>query len=382
MDEQRGIAQPSSRLPEDGSVLATHEKLELASQHALTAHETEPCLRAQEMDEGQVSSSVQVAAVSFWSTMFLLSLRQLLKQPELFGVVDLQSIKQILASLANSKLNTLPKELLQTLRSLPQLKSLLRGILGVSLALLSYCPIGRLAFGRPLRRQLVRLTSHLKDFSGATKLVELALQITGSRQATLALLNTLLLPMLISRLRKRAVSSSSWLAGRLASTLASLHGILTVGSGVALYSILRPKHLVPTNPWKKEPSFHLAHPFQSESKRIGVLFCNLGSTKTPQPADVEVFLREFLSDARVVEILPAVWKSVLNAIILPVRRFTSGKLYQRLFETMMEGTGGKSPLLYFTDNLVASVQTCLGKDFHVAAGMRYSLIVYVCSVFS
>jgi hypothetical protein len=53
--------------------------------------------------------------------------------------------------------------------------------------------------------------------------------------------------------------------------------------------------------------------------RIGVLIVNLGTPDATDAGSVRRYLREFLSDARVIENQGLVWKFVLNAIILPRR---------------------------------------------------------------
>ena len=53
--------------------------------------------------------------------------------------------------------------------------------------------------------------------------------------------------------------------------------------------------------------------------RIGVLIANLGTPEATDAGSVRRYLREFLSDARVIENQGLVWKFVLNAIILPRR---------------------------------------------------------------
>ena len=53
--------------------------------------------------------------------------------------------------------------------------------------------------------------------------------------------------------------------------------------------------------------------------RIGVLIVNLGTPDATDAGSVRRYLREFLSDARVIENQGLIWKFVLNAIILPRR---------------------------------------------------------------
>lgn len=70
----------------------------------------------------------------------------------------------------------------------------------------------------------------------------------------------------------------------------------------------------------------------SRSSRIGVLLAQLGTPAAPTPAAVKSYLKEFLSDRRVVEINPILWFFTLNGIILNTRPKKSAALYQRMFE--------------------------------------------------
>jgi len=65
--------------------------------------------------------------------------------------------------------------------------------------------------------------------------------------------------------------------------------------------------------------------------RIGVLIANLGTPDATDPASVRPYLREFLSDARVIEDQGPIWKLVLNAVILPRRPRAKGRDYERIW---------------------------------------------------
>ena len=54
-------------------------------------------------------------------------------------------------------------------------------------------------------------------------------------------------------------------------------------------------------------------------QRTGVLICNLGTPESFKVKDVRSFLKEFLSDGRVIEIPKAIWWFILNGIILRFR---------------------------------------------------------------
>ena len=54
-------------------------------------------------------------------------------------------------------------------------------------------------------------------------------------------------------------------------------------------------------------------------RRIGVILVNLGTPDAPTPAAVRGYLKQFLSDRRVVEISPWIWQQILRGIILNTR---------------------------------------------------------------
>ncbi|MGS0726096.1 ferrochelatase, partial [Shewanella sp. 0m-11] len=64
---------------------------------------------------------------------------------------------------------------------------------------------------------------------------------------------------------------------------------------------------------------------------FGVLLVNLGTPDSPTAADVKKFLKQFLSDPRVVDLSPWIWKPILNGIILNTRPSKVAKLYQSIW---------------------------------------------------
>jgi ferrochelatase len=65
--------------------------------------------------------------------------------------------------------------------------------------------------------------------------------------------------------------------------------------------------------------------------RIGILLVNLGTPDAPDVASVRRYLREFLSDPRVIEDQGLLWKFVLNVIILPRRPRAKARDYQKIW---------------------------------------------------
>jgi protoporphyrin/coproporphyrin ferrochelatase len=101
--------------------------------------------------------------------------------------------------------------------------------------------------------------------------------------------------------------------------------------------------------------------------RIGILLSNLGSPDDPSPVALRRYLREFLSDPRVVELPRPAWWLILNLFILPLRPFRVSKLYRRIW------TDDGSPLLALTRRLADGVRRDLdrGESWPVVVGMRY-----------
>ncbi len=97
----------------------------------------------------------------------------------------------------------------------------------------------------------------------------------------------------------------------------------------------------------------------------GLLLINLGTPDAPTSRAVRRYLRQFLSDPRVLDINPIGRKLLLELIILPTRPRKSAHAYQKVW------TERGSPLLYHSQDLVAGVQAGLGDTWKVVLGMRY-----------
>ena len=88
-------------------------------------------------------------------------------------------------------------------------------------------------------------------------------------------------------------------------------------------------------------------------KDYGLLLVNLGSPAEPTTPAVKNYLRQFLGDRNVVEMPPALWKPLLNGIILPMRSWRSATFYRDCW--LKNG----SPLIVNTKKLTAKVQQML-----------------------
>jgi len=105
-------------------------------------------------------------------------------------------------------------------------------------------------------------------------------------------------------------------------------------------------------------------PNQSLDK-TGVLLINLGTPDAPQTRPVRRYLREFLSDPRVLTLPGPLRWLLLNAVILPTRPRKSAAAYRAIW-----GDAG-SPLLVHSQRLAHEVAVRLGEAYSVRLGMRY-----------
>ena len=103
---------------------------------------------------------------------------------------------------------------------------------------------------------------------------------------------------------------------------------------------------------------------QKERSR-GVLLANLGTPDAPERKPVARFLREFLSDPRVVDLPRWLWLPLLNLVIIPFRAGRSAEAYREIW--WPEG----SPLLVLTERLAAGLAAAVPENTQVRIGMRY-----------
>jgi protoporphyrin/coproporphyrin ferrochelatase len=90
-------------------------------------------------------------------------------------------------------------------------------------------------------------------------------------------------------------------------------------------------------------------------QRVGVLLVNLGTPDTADTKGVRVYLREFLSDPRVIEDQGLFWKLVLNGIILRVRPSRKALDYQKIWNTEKDESPLKTITRSQSDKLAASI---------------------------
>lgn len=106
------------------------------------------------------------------------------------------------------------------------------------------------------------------------------------------------------------------------------------------------------------------HP-PASSGMIGVLLVNLGTPDGPDPGSVRRYLKQFLSDRRVIEIPPIVWQPILRGIILNTRPQKSAKAYAKIW------TDRGSPLADITARQAEAIVGQFGDKVVVDYAMRY-----------
>ena len=104
-------------------------------------------------------------------------------------------------------------------------------------------------------------------------------------------------------------------------------------------------------------------------QRIGVLLVNLGTPDSADARGVRVYLKEFLSDPRVIEDQGLVWKLVLNGIILRTRPARKARDYQKIWNTEKN----ESPLKTITRAQSDKLGAAISDQDHVVVdwAMRY-----------
>lgn len=115
--------------------------------------------------------------------------------------------------------------------------------------------------------------------------------------------------------------------------------------------------------FQKEPPYRHGTP-----PATAVVLVNLGTPEAPSPPAVKRYLRQFLSDPRVVEIPKLIWWLILNGIILNVRPKKSAEKYASVW------TSDGSPLKVHTERqakLLAGYLGQRGRQLKVAWAMRY-----------
>ena len=114
--------------------------------------------------------------------------------------------------------------------------------------------------------------------------------------------------------------------------------------------------------YRQEPPFTHGTPLST-----GVLLVNLGTPDEPTAGAVRRYLKQFLSDTRVVEIPKLVWWLILNGIILNIRPAKSAKKYASIW--LKEG----SPLRVYTSRQAQMLRGFLGEKIKSPLKVEYAM---------
>ena len=103
-------------------------------------------------------------------------------------------------------------------------------------------------------------------------------------------------------------------------------------------------------------------------RKTGVLLINLGTPDSTKWWDIRKYLKEFLSDKRVIEVNPILWQIILNLFILTFRPAKTAKAYQKIWMKKQN----MSPLRYFTIKQTTTLQKRMkNKSIEIDYAMRY-----------
>ena len=103
-------------------------------------------------------------------------------------------------------------------------------------------------------------------------------------------------------------------------------------------------------------------------KKTGVLLINLGTPDSTKWRDIRKYLKEFLSDKRVIEVNQILWQLILNLFILTFRPAKTAKAYQKIWMKRQN----MSPLRYFTIKQATNLKKRMKDKFiEIDYAMRY-----------
>src|SRR5437660_3219601 len=108
---------------------------------------------------------------------------------------------------------------------------------------------------------------------------------------------------------------------------------------------------------------------EAKPERVGVLLVNLGTPDTADASGVRLYLKEFLSDPRVIEDKGLKWKLILNGVILRIRPRRKARDYQKIWNTEKN----ESPLKTITRAQAEKLAAAIADHDHVVVdwAMRY-----------
>ena len=102
--------------------------------------------------------------------------------------------------------------------------------------------------------------------------------------------------------------------------------------------------------------------------KTGILLVNLGTPDSTSWWDIRKYLKEFLSDRRVIEVNRILWQIILNLFILTFRPSKTAHAYKKIWRKETN----ESPLLYFTRSQAKKLNNKIGNDkLIIDFAMRY-----------
>ena len=102
--------------------------------------------------------------------------------------------------------------------------------------------------------------------------------------------------------------------------------------------------------------------------KTGILLINLGTPDSTSWFDIRKYLKEFLSDRRVIEVNPLIWKIILNTFILTFRPSKTAKAYKKIWMQKKN----MSPLRHYTIMQTKKLENKIGnKNIIIDYAMRY-----------
>jgi ferrochelatase len=119
------------------------------------------------------------------------------------------------------------------------------------------------------------------------------------------------------------------------------------------------------------PAANTAAAPEKVERGIGVLLVNLGTPDAPDAAAVRRYLKQFLTDPRVIEKRGLLWKLILNGVILPIRSRRKARDYKRIWNNDKNESPFKTITRSQAEKL-ASILQPLGKHVIVDWAMRYA----------
>ena len=102
--------------------------------------------------------------------------------------------------------------------------------------------------------------------------------------------------------------------------------------------------------------------------KTGILLINLGTPDSTSWWDIRKYLKEFLSDRRVIEVNPIIWQIILNLFILTFRPSKTAKAYKEIWMKDVN----KSPLRFYTEMQAKKLgERMKNENLFVDFAMRY-----------